>query len=86
MDTVSPASGISVTPRVYNVTDASVPSQSGAAACTATADDFSGSNQKQTISFTPATGKKKYVIQVVKSADSDVVIACRGVYDVYCNL
>jgi hypothetical protein len=36
--------GISVTPRVYNLTDASVPSQSGAAACTATAADFSGTN------------------------------------------
>ena len=85
VDSVSPASGISVTPRVYNVTDSSVPAQSGAAACTATAEDFTGSNQKQTISFTPATGKKKYVVQVAKSADSDVVIACRIAFDLYMN-
>jgi hypothetical protein len=83
VDTVSPASGIAVTPRVYNVTDLSVPTQSGAAACTATADDFSGSNQKQTITFTPANGKKKYVVQVVKSSDDDLVIACKIAWDVY---
>lgn len=85
VDTVSPATGISVTPRVYNVTDSSVPTQSGAAACVATALDFSGSNQKQTISFTPANGKKKYVVQVAKSADDDEVIACKVAYDLYIN-
>ena len=84
-NTVSPASGISVTPRVYNVTDASVPTQSGAAACTSDDDTFAGSNQKQTISFTPATGKKKYVMQVAKSSDLDNVIACRIAFDVYAN-
>lgn len=83
VDTISPASGISVTPRVYNVTDSSVPTQSGAAACTATNSAFSGSNQKQTISFTPANGKKKYVVQVAKSADSDEVVCCKIAWDLY---
>ena len=76
---------ISVTPRVFNVTDASVPTQSGAVACSTTPTDFSGANQQQTISFTPATGKKQYVVQVAKSADTFQVWAARIAYDVYIN-
>lgn len=77
----SPA--ISVTPRIYNLTDASVPTQSGAAACSAAALDFSGTNQKQTITLTPAAGKKTYVIQVQKSADTERVWCARIAWDVY---
>lgn len=51
----------SVTPKVRNVTDAS---DAGAGvACTATAADYSGANQKQTITLTLATGEKKYRLQ-----------------------
>jgi len=77
--------GISVTPRVFNITDSSVPTQSGAAACTATASDFSGTNQKQTISFTPASGKKRYIVQVAKSADTFQVWCARIAWDCFVN-
>jgi hypothetical protein len=76
---------ISVTPRVYNLTDSSVPTQSGAAACSATAPDFSGTNSQQTISFTPASGKKKYIVQLAKSADIYQVFGARLVWNCYSN-
>ncbi len=76
---------ISVTPRIYNVTDASVPTQSGAAACSAIAADFSGSNQRQTLTLTPTTGKKKYVVQVQKSADTYQVWAARISWNCFVN-
>ncbi len=75
--------GISVTPRVYNVTDSSVPTQSGAAACTATATDFSGSNQQQTISLTPVSGKKKYKVQITPSAATYQAWASGVLWDLY---
>jgi hypothetical protein len=77
--------GISVTPRVYNLTDASVPSQSGATACAATAADFSGTDSAQTITFTPAAGKKKYIVQLQKSADTYQAFGARIAWDVYSN-
>lgn len=81
VDNTSP--GISVTPRILNITDNTVPTQSGAATCSETAVDFSGTNQKQTITLTPATGKKKYVVQVQKSADTEAVWCARIAWDVY---
>jgi hypothetical protein len=83
--TTSPPGVISVTPRVYNLTDTSVPTQSGAAACSATAEDFSGTSSAQTISFTPAAGKKKYIVQVAKSADVEEVFCARIAWSVYSN-
>ena len=74
---------ISVTPQVFNVTDSNTPTQSGAVACSATALDFSGANSVQTLSFTPATGKKTYVVQVKKSADTFQVWCARIAWDVY---
>lgn len=75
--------GITVTPRVYNVSDASVPTQSGAAATSGTDQTFTGTNQRQTLTFTPASGKKKYVVQVQKSADDEPVWCARIGWDVY---
>lgn len=50
--------GVSITPKIRNVTDAT--DAGTGAACTATAADFSGTNQKQTITITLASGIKKY--------------------------
>jgi hypothetical protein len=49
---------MSITPTLRNVTDAS--DAAAGAACSATAADYSGSNQKQTVTATLAAGVKKY--------------------------
>ncbi len=74
---------ISVTPRIYNVTDAAVATTSGAAACTATATDFSGSNQQQTLALTPVSGKKKYKVQITPSAATYQAWASGVLWDCY---
>jgi hypothetical protein len=76
---------ISVTPRVYNVTDASVPTGGTGVACSATAADFSGTNQQQTISFTLAAGKKKYIVQIQKSVDIYQAFCSRIAWNCYVN-
>lgn len=53
--------GTSVTPKLRNMTD-STDAGTGAA-CSATATDYSGANQKQTIVVTIAAGIKKYRLQ-----------------------
>jgi hypothetical protein len=55
----------SVTPRIYNVTTATAMVTGNA--CTATAADFSGTDQKQALSFTPTTGVNKYRLQLTPS-------------------
>ena len=57
--------GTSITPLIRNITD-STDAVTGAA-CTATDADYSGANQKQTLSFTPVTGVKKYRLQFTNS-------------------
>ncbi len=79
---VSDAS-INVTPRIYNVTDAAVATTSGAAACSAIATDFSGSNQKQTLALTLANGKKKYKLQLVPSGGGHQAWASGVLSDIY---
>jgi hypothetical protein len=76
---------MSFTPRIYNFTDSSVPTQSGAAACSATATDFSGTNQKQTINLTLPAGKKRYVVQGQKSADTYQGWLARIAWDIFIN-
>lgn len=66
---------ISVTPRVYNVTAAGVATTSGAAACSATARDWSGTDQIQTLVLTLASGVNDYVVQVTPSAATYPVFA-----------
>lgn len=53
--------GTSVTPKLRNVTDGT--DAGVGVACSATAADYSGANQKQTITVTLATGVKKYRLQ-----------------------
>lgn len=57
--------GTSVTPKLRNVTD-STDAGTGVA-CSATNADYSGANQKQTITVTLATGVKKYRLQLTPS-------------------
>lgn len=74
---------VSVTPRIYNVTDSSVATISGAAACSATATDFSGANQQQILTLTPVSGKKKYKVQITPSAATHQAWASGVLWDVY---
>lgn len=46
------SSAVSVTPVVYDITGAATATTSGAVACTAGAEDYSGSNQQQTLVLT----------------------------------
>jgi hypothetical protein len=55
------AAGTSITPKVRNMTDGT--DAGTGVACTATAADYSGANQKQTITVTLASGIKKYRLQ-----------------------
>lgn len=56
---------ISITPRVFNITD-TTPAGTGVA-CSATNPDFSGTNSRQTIALTIPTGVKKYRLQFTLS-------------------
>lgn len=64
---------VSVTPKLRNVTDAS-DAGTGVAA-TGNATDYSGSNQKQTISVTLASGVKKYRLMGTPSANTQDTFA-----------
>lgn len=66
---------ISVTPQIYNVTTAAVAATSGAAACSATATDYSGTNSIQTLLLTAAAGVNVYVCRVTPSAVTYQVFA-----------
>lgn len=55
----------SVTPKLRNVTDAT--DAGVGVACSATNADYSGTNQKQTITVTIASGVKKYRLQLTPS-------------------
>lgn len=55
----------SVTPKLRNVTDGT--DAGTGVACSATNADYSGTNQKQTITVTVATGVKKYRLQLTPS-------------------
>jgi hypothetical protein len=54
---------IAVTPRIYNVTQAAEATVTGAAACVAIADDYSGADQRQTLLLTLQTGLNVYKLQ-----------------------
>jgi hypothetical protein len=66
---------VSVTPRVYNLTSAAVATTTGSAACSATNRDWSGTNQKQTLVLTLASGVNTYVVQATPSAATYPVFA-----------
>lgn len=66
-----------VTPKVRNVTD-STDAGTGVA-CAGTAADYSGTNQKQTIALTIASGVKKYRLMATPSATTDDTFAIGGI-------
>lgn len=53
----------SVTPKIFNATDVS--DAVVGTACTSTSTDYNGTNQKQTLVFTPAAGIKIYKLLIV---------------------
>lgn len=59
---------LSVTPRIYNLTTAAAATTSGSAACAATADDYSGTNQRQTLLLTLQSGVNVYKLQFTASS------------------
>lgn len=61
--------GTAVTPKLRNVTDAT--DAGTGASCTGTAADYSGTNQKQTITVTIASGVKKYRLQGTPANTTD---------------
>lgn len=73
---------ISVTPRIWNYTTAAAATISGAAACSATATDWSGTNQIQTLLLTLASGINEYCVQVTPTAATYPVFvkAWQGMY------
>ena len=54
---------IAVTPRIYNVTLGAVATTTGGTACAATAEDYSGTDQRQTLLLTLQTGVNVYKLQ-----------------------
>lgn len=74
---------ITVTPRLYNITDSAVATTSGAAACAGIADDFSGTNQEQTLTITPVSGDKYYKVQGTQSGASFQGFISGIAYDIY---
>lgn len=55
---------ITVTPKVYDITAAAAATTSGAAACSATTEDYSGTNQQQTLALTLPNAKHSYRAQL----------------------
>lgn len=61
---------LAVTPRIYNVTQAAVATTTGGAACAATAEDYSGTDQRQTLLLTLQTGVNVYKLQFTATSAS----------------
>lgn len=78
--------GVSVTPQVYNVTTSAVATTSGAAACAATNEDFSGTNQQQTLALTLAAGINKYKVRFTPTNAIYPVWVSGIVSDIYVNV
>lgn len=76
------ADGVSITPKIRNVTDGA--DSVVGAACTATAPDYSGTNQKQTLALTLAAGIKKYRLQYELGANAlDAPTWCIGEIEIF---
>lgn len=58
---------VAVTPRIYNITQDAVAVTTGEAACNATAEDYSGTDQQQTLLLTLQTGVNVYKLQFTSS-------------------
>lgn len=83
---VSSAS-ISATPKIFDITANAAATISGAAACSATAEDFSGANQQQTISLTLPAAKHVYKTRVTVAGAPTAGMRVWGLamYDCYVN-
>lgn len=61
---------VAVTPRIYNVTMAAEATTTGGAACNATAEDYSGTDQRQTLLLTLQTGVNTYKLQFTSTGSA----------------
>lgn len=80
--------GVSLTPKILKSTDDATytaASYTGALACTGTATDFSGTNQKQTLTLTLDAGVRYYRPQVTVGAGGTGIEGwAYALLDVYC--
>lgn len=79
---------VTVTPRIFDITANAAATISGAAACSATALDFSGSNQQQNISLTLPNADHVFKPQVTIGGTPAAGLVVKGiaVYDCYIDL
>lgn len=61
---------VAVTPRIYNITMGAEATSVGGAACNATAEDYSGTDQRQTLLLTLQTGVNSYKLQFTSTGPS----------------
>lgn len=78
---------ITVTPKVYNITDAGAATISGGAACSATSADYDGTNQQQTITLTLPSGVKDFQGRLTIAGTPAAGYQCWGVaiFDCFIN-
>lgn len=76
---------ITVTPKVYDITAAAAATTSGAAACSATSEDYSGTDQQQTLALTLPNAKHKFRPQLVVGGTPAAGYRARGLclFDCY---
>lgn len=82
---VSDAS-INVTPRIFNITSNGAATISGAAACSATSDAYSGTNQQQTIALTLPSNVLNYFkpqITIAGSVAEGLKVWATAVFDLF---
>lgn len=82
------SSGVTVTPRIYDITAAAAATISGQTACSATALDFSGANQQQTVSLTLPNAKHVFKPQVTIGGTPAAGVTVKGIamYDCFIDL
>lgn len=79
---------ITVTPKIYDITAAALATTSGAAACAATDEDYSGLNQQQTLALTLPNAHHYFSPRVTVGGTPAVGYSIRGtvIYDCYVAL
>jgi hypothetical protein len=76
---------INITPKIYDITATALATQSGAVACSATSEDYSGSNQQQTVTLTLPNAKHTFKPQITIAGTVAPTLTVRGValFDCY---
>lgn len=76
---------INITPKIYDITAAALATQSGAVACSATSQDYSGTNQQQTVVLTLPNASHSFKPQVTIAGTVTAGFTVRGIalYDCF---